>query len=67
MRGTGTVANLAVASYLAKYATKGAEPAGHAGKTPANHPQQLDNLSPWDVFAAAPRSASTGFVMTTGL
>ena len=28
--GTGTVTDLAVASYLAKYSTKGTEPAGHA-------------------------------------
>ena len=30
MTGTGTVTDLAVASYLAKYSTKGTEPAGHA-------------------------------------
>ena len=30
MAGTGTVTDLAVASYLAKYSTKGTEPAGHA-------------------------------------
>jgi Replication initiator protein, pSAM2 len=30
MRGTGTVTDLAVASYLAKYSTKGTETAGHA-------------------------------------
>jgi hypothetical protein len=30
MRGNGTVTDLAVASYLAKYATKGTETAGHA-------------------------------------
>ena len=30
MRGIGTVTDLAVASYLAKYSTKGTEPAGHA-------------------------------------
>jgi hypothetical protein len=30
MRGTRAVTDLAVASYLAKYATKGTEPAGHA-------------------------------------
>jgi hypothetical protein len=29
-RGTGTLTDLAVASYLAKYSTKGTEPAGHA-------------------------------------
>jgi hypothetical protein len=29
-RGTGTITDLAVASYLAKYATKGTETAGHA-------------------------------------
>ena len=29
MRGTGTVTDLAVASYLAKYSTKGTEAAGH--------------------------------------
>jgi hypothetical protein len=29
MTGTGTVTDLAVASYLAKYSTKGTEPAGH--------------------------------------
>ena len=30
MRGTGTVTDLAVASYLAKYSTKGTETTGHA-------------------------------------
>ena len=30
LHGTGTVTDLAVASYLAKYSTKGTEPAGHA-------------------------------------
>jgi hypothetical protein len=30
MSGTGSVTDLAVASYLAKYSTKGTEPAGHA-------------------------------------
>ena len=30
LTGTGTVTDLAVASYLAKYSTKGTEPAGHA-------------------------------------
>ena len=30
MTGTGDVTDLAVASYLAKYSTKGTEPAGHA-------------------------------------
>ena len=30
MAGTGSVTDLAVASYLAKYSTKGTEPAGHA-------------------------------------
>ena len=30
MRGTGTVTDLAVASYLAKYSTKGTEATGHA-------------------------------------
>jgi len=30
LQGTGTVTDLAVASYLAKYSTKGTEPAGHA-------------------------------------
>jgi len=30
LAGTGTVTDLAVASYLAKYSTKGTEPAGHA-------------------------------------
>ena len=30
MRGTGTITDLAVASYLAKYSTKGTETAGHA-------------------------------------
>jgi hypothetical protein len=30
MRGTSAVTDLAVASYLAKYSTKGTEPAGHA-------------------------------------
>jgi hypothetical protein len=29
LQGTGTVTDLAVASYLAKYSTKGTEPAGH--------------------------------------
>ena len=37
MRGTGTVTDLMVASYLAKYSTKGTEVTGHASKrlTPA--------------------------------
>ena len=30
LKGTGTLTDLAVASYLAKYSTKGTEPAGHA-------------------------------------
>ena len=30
LHGTGTVTDLAVASYLAKYSTKGTEPTGHA-------------------------------------
>jgi hypothetical protein len=53
MRGTRTVTDLAVASYLAKYSTKGTEPAGHASAriTPATidlhahpdgtHPERL--------------------------
>jgi hypothetical protein len=53
MTGTGTVTDLAVASYLAKYSTKGTEPAGHASAriTPDNlglyaspdgtHPERL--------------------------
>jgi hypothetical protein len=32
MRGTGTVTDLMVASYLAKYSTKGTEVTGHASK-----------------------------------
>ena len=53
LRGTGTVTDLAVASYLGKYSTKGTEPAGHASAriTPATidlyahsdgtHPERL--------------------------
>ena len=53
MRGTGTITDLAVASYLAKYSTKGTETTGHAsaritGRTidlyanPAgSHPERL--------------------------
>jgi hypothetical protein len=53
MRGTRALTDLAVASYLAKYATKGTEPAGHASAriTPAtiglyahpgrSHPERL--------------------------
>ena len=32
MRGTGTVTDLMVASYLARYSTKGTEVTGHASK-----------------------------------
>jgi hypothetical protein len=53
MRGTGTVTDRAVASYLAKYSTKGTEPAGHASaritpdtiglyaKPDGTHPERL--------------------------
>jgi hypothetical protein len=37
MAGTGTVTDLAVASYLAKYSTKGTEPAGHASARISHH------------------------------
>ena len=36
MTGTGDLTDLAVASYLAKYSTKGTEPAGHASR-PHHH------------------------------
>jgi hypothetical protein len=35
--GTGTVTDLAVAGYLAKYSTKGTEPAGHASARITDH------------------------------
>ena len=40
LRGTGTVTNLVVASYLAKYSTKGTEITGHASAriTPGSPP-----------------------------
>jgi hypothetical protein len=53
LQGTGSITDLAVASYLAKYSTKGTEPAGHASAriTPDNldlyanpggtHPERL--------------------------
>jgi len=53
MTGVGTVTDLAVASYLAKYSTKGTEPAGHASaritdqtidlyaNTTGTHPERL--------------------------
>lgn len=37
MTGAGTVTDLAVASYLAKYSTKGTEPAGHASGRITDH------------------------------
>jgi hypothetical protein len=37
LTGTGTVNDLAVASYLAKYSTKGTEPAGHASGRITDH------------------------------
>ena len=51
MRGTGTITDLAVASYLAKYSTKGTETTGHASArlthdtidlyaNPARHPRR---------------------------
>ena len=57
MTGTGTVTDLAVASYLAKYSTKGTEPAGHASAritddtidlyaNPRRHPPRTAHCTP---------------------
>ena len=44
LRGTGTVTDLVVASYLAKYSTKGTEITGHASAriTPGSPPTRFD-------------------------
>jgi len=78
MTGTGTVTDLAVASYLAKYSTKGTEPAGHASAriTPDNlglhaspdgtHPERLINAC-WTIGQHCCPSSRMSMAASPGL